>query len=84
MLFNPAESIDLNGNTGPFIQYTYARIRSVPEKGNKLTNLPHYTGGHSLSKEEKQLLKIIYSYPRWCLKPDKISVLPLSRILHTM
>ena len=29
MLFNPAESIDFNGNTGPFIQYTYARIRSI-------------------------------------------------------
>ncbi len=68
MLFNPAESIDLNGNTGPFIQYTYARIRSVLKKGNKLTNLPHYTGGHSLSKEEKQLLKIIYSYPQMVLE----------------
>lgn len=32
MLFNPAESIDFNGNTGPFIQYTYARIRSVMRK----------------------------------------------------
>ena len=32
MLFNPAESIDFNGNTGPFIQYTYARIRSVLRK----------------------------------------------------
>lgn len=34
MLFNPAESIDFNGNTGPFIQYTYARIQSLLEKGN--------------------------------------------------
>lgn len=33
MLFNPAESIDFNGNTGPFIQYTYARIQSLLEKG---------------------------------------------------
>ena len=32
MLFNPAESIDFNGNTGPFIQYTYARIRSIQRK----------------------------------------------------
>jgi arginyl-tRNA synthetase len=32
MLFNPAESIDFNGNTGPFIQYTYARIRSIMRK----------------------------------------------------
>ena len=35
MLFNPAESIDLNGNTGPFIQYTYARIRSVMRKSKE-------------------------------------------------
>ena len=34
MLFNPAESIDFNGNTGPFIQYTYARIQSVLRKAN--------------------------------------------------
>lgn len=34
MLFNPEESIDFNGNTGPFIQYTYARIRSVLRKAN--------------------------------------------------
>ncbi len=36
MLFNPAESIDFNGNTGPFIQYTYARIQSVLRKANSL------------------------------------------------
>ena len=35
MLFNPAESIDFNGNTGPFIQYTYARIRSVLRKAEE-------------------------------------------------
>ena len=35
MLFNPAESIDFNGNTGPFIQYTYARIQSVLRKAEK-------------------------------------------------
>ena len=34
MLFNPAESIDFNGNTGPFIQYTYARIRSILRKAD--------------------------------------------------
>ncbi len=34
MLFNPAESIDFNGNTGPFIQYTYARIQSLLDKAN--------------------------------------------------
>ena len=35
MLFNPEESIDFNGNTGPFIQYTYARIRSVLRKAKE-------------------------------------------------
>ena len=38
MLFNPTESIDLNGNTGPFIQYTYARLRSVIKKGELVFN----------------------------------------------
>lgn len=38
MLFNPAESIDFNGNTGPFIQYTYARIQSLLEKANYQDN----------------------------------------------
>jgi arginyl-tRNA synthetase len=36
MLFNPEESIDFNGNTGPFIQYTYARIRSIIRRADKL------------------------------------------------
>ena len=35
MTFNPAESIDFNGNTGPFIQYTYTRIKSVFRKADK-------------------------------------------------
>ena len=35
MMFNPKESIDFNGNTGPFIQYTYARIRSVLRKAQE-------------------------------------------------
>ncbi|MBK6445537.1 MAG: arginine--tRNA ligase [Bacteroidetes bacterium] len=63
MLFNPAESIDLNGNTGPFIQYTHARIRSVLKKGEKL-NLSASFGTHQLSKEEKHLLSLIYAYPQ--------------------
>ena len=38
MLFNPAESIDFNGNTGPFIQYTYARICSILRKASSIQN----------------------------------------------
>jgi arginyl-tRNA synthetase len=39
MLFNPEESIDFNGNTGPFIQYTYARIRSILRKAGDICQL---------------------------------------------
>jgi len=46
MLFNPEESIDFNGNTGPFIQYTYARIRSILRKWKTLSNSP-LKGEHS-------------------------------------
>jgi arginyl-tRNA synthetase len=62
MLFNPAESIDLNGNTGPFIQYTYARIRSVIRKGiwDKNHQLP--ITNYDINKEEKELLKLLYRY----------------------
>jgi len=38
MMFNPAESIDFNGNTGPFIQYTFARINSVLRKADNIDN----------------------------------------------
>lgn len=43
MTFNPSESIDFNGNTGPFIQYTYARIRSVFRKAEDLKIRPDYS-----------------------------------------
>ncbi|REJ83499.1 MAG: arginine--tRNA ligase [Bacteroidetes bacterium] len=62
MLFNPAESIDLNGNTGPFIQYTYARIKSVLAKGaGQLDNKAFES--LSISPEEKALIRILYDYP---------------------
>ena len=63
MLFNPAESIDLNGNTGPFIQYTYARIKSVLRKGGELINLSKDFSNYKLSEEEKKLIKTLYQYP---------------------
>ena len=44
MLFNPKESIDFNGNTGPFIQYTYARIRSVIRKAEGFDHLARIEG----------------------------------------
>ena len=66
MLFNPAESIDFNGNTGPFIQYTYARIQSVLRKATEENSLSFREGlGVGLSLEEKELALIqrLTEYP---------------------
>ncbi|PXW11070.1 arginyl-tRNA synthetase [Chryseobacterium sp. CBTAP 102] len=53
MLFNPAESIDFNGNTGPFIQYTYARIQSLLSKAGTLQT---ETADTELNQSEKELI----------------------------
>ena len=52
--FNPQESIDFQGNTGPFIQYTYARIQSILRKAGELPTLP--TSG-DLHPKERELIK---------------------------
>jgi len=59
MLFNPEESIDFNGNTGPFIQYTYARIRSILRKAPSMTSLSSTT---SLSSKEVELIQKMSEY----------------------
>lgn len=53
MLFNPAESIDFNGNTGPFIQYTYARIQSLLDKANYQ---PTAVTAIEVNESEKELI----------------------------
>ena len=60
ILFNPEESIDLNGNTGPFIQYTYARIQSILNKVEKVetTRINEY----KLNEKEKETIKSINRY----------------------
>jgi arginyl-tRNA synthetase len=65
MLFNPEESIDFNGNTGPFIQYTYARIRSVLRKAaDRGIQLNHTPGAEiSAGPKELQLIKAISQFP---------------------
>ena len=55
MLFNPEESIDFNGNTGPFIQYTYARIRSILRKAEGTQALPK--GSIALNEKEVELIQ---------------------------
>jgi arginyl-tRNA synthetase len=67
MLFNPEESIDFNGNTGPFIQYTYARIQSLLRKSEK-TKAQLIKGLNlkkiNLTEEEKKLLQSLYEFPQ--------------------
>jgi arginyl-tRNA synthetase len=64
MTFNPKESIDFNGNTGPFIQYTYARIRSVLRKAKEMNiaipqQLPT---GLQLSEKEEGLIQMLADF----------------------
>ena len=65
MLFNPAESIDFNGNTGPFIQYTYARIQSVLRKAQGMDELrfTNYDSGVSLNEKELGLIQRLCDFP---------------------
>ena len=70
MLFNPEESIDFNGNTGPFIQYTYARIRSILRKaplsspeGDTREAPSGAVGGASLSEKEIELIQKMNEFP---------------------
>ncbi|MEY3599186.1 MAG: hypothetical protein RL521_1608 [Bacteroidota bacterium] len=61
MMFNPQESIDFNGNTGPFIQYGYVRTQAVLRKAGewKRTNVE----GLELNPYEKNLIQLLFSYP---------------------
>ena len=61
MLFNPEESIDFNGNTGPFIQYTHARIRSILRKADKISTTS-ITSTTSLNDKEVELIQKMSEY----------------------
>ena len=67
MLFNPEESIDFTGNTGPFIQYTHARIKSVIAKALNNSGFKNYdkhpVDKNNLEVKEKLLLKTISLFP---------------------
>ena len=63
MTFNPKESIDFNGNTGSFIQYTYARIRSLLRKAEELgIALPATFAGFTISTKEQELIAKVAEY----------------------
>ena len=59
MMFNPEESIELNGNTGPFIQYTHARIKSLLRKADKIEPVEKV----DILPEEKEILKHLVEFP---------------------
>ena len=62
MLFNPRESIDFNGNTGPFIQYTYARICSVLRKNADFTPVDY--SGVTPDDKETALIQQLADFPQ--------------------
>jgi arginyl-tRNA synthetase len=62
MLFDPKESIDFQGNTGPFIQYTHARIQSVMRKAGDLTHAS-MSKSVDFSPEEKPVMRALLAYP---------------------
>lgn len=61
ILFNPEESVDFAGNTGPFIQYTYARIRSILRKAEN--EIATVSAPEELHEKERELIKILKQYP---------------------
>ncbi len=65
ILFNPKESVDFQGNTGPFIQYAYARIQSILRKANlSVSDLLHkQSQSIELHPKEKELIKLLEIYP---------------------
>ena len=69
MLFDPAASIDLQGHTGPFIQYTYARIKSLGRKADatgvsgQLTSDIYRTNEYQLLPEERAVVKLLHQFP---------------------
>lgn len=64
MLFNPKESIDFNGNTGPFIQYTYARTRSIERKAAEAgIDVEAATAPAAISEKECSIIRMLNEYP---------------------
>ena len=64
MLFNPKESIDFNGNTGPFIQYTHARIRSILRKAAEAGYVPSVPEDVNFNEKEISIIKLLNQYPQ--------------------
>jgi arginyl-tRNA synthetase len=63
ILFDPEESVDFSGNTGPFIQYTYARIQSILRKANFDLNIDVTSSAVEMHEKEKELIKQLELFP---------------------
>jgi len=63
ILFDPKESVDFAGNTGPFVQYTYARIQSLLRRADFDISVPLTPAEITMHEKEKELLKIVSQYP---------------------
>ena len=63
ILFDPKESVDFQGNTGPFIQYTYVRIQAILRKAKELNVPASVEGARDLHPKEKELIKLVQDYP---------------------
>ena len=83
ILFNPEESIDFNGHTGPFIQYTYARIQSILKKTDSFNRT--FRVSRSLLEEERILIHLILNYPL-TIRQASLSLNPaiLANYLYTL
>ena len=63
MLFNPEQSVDFEGNTAPFIQYSYARIQSLLRKATEKEMKPNlHIGDYQLNENEREILKWLFDY----------------------
>jgi arginyl-tRNA synthetase len=95
MLFDPKASIDLQGHTGPFIQYTYARIKSllrkagVEDRGSKLPGLDaaetsgqRTTDNQQLLPEERAVIKLLHQFPA-VLNDAAVKLDPAALANHT-
>lgn len=71
MLFDPKESIDFNGNTGPFIQYTHARICSILRKAGEAGVSPEVSGDSRINRKEIEIIKLINQYPKYLAEAGK-------------
>ena len=76
ILFDPNESIDFNGNTGPFIQYTYARIKSLEKKNSNNQDYRKV----SLTEKEREIILLLSGFDSIAIEsnPDKRSIISLS------